>query len=342
MIACMLEELKSRKEYCDAAAIETIYFGGGTPSLLTPEELKRFLSTVHHFFDVVSEAEITLEANPDDCTEENLEQWKQLGINRLSIGVQSFKANDLKWMNRAHTAKDAVQCVQKAQAAGFENLTVDLMYGLPGLTETEWRKHIQTVIDWGVPHISSYCLTVEEHTLLEKRVDAGELKVANDEEQSRQFEMLLDTLAQNGIQQYEISNFSKPGWESRHNGNYWKGVAYLGIGPSAHSFRGASRQWNVANNAIYMKSVENGADYFESEVLSKNDQFNELLLTGLRTVYGVSLTQLGRLKEIDDDFIVKLRAFQKSGWMDQKEDQIFLTRDGRLRADYIAAELFIS
>ncbi|GAB5417400.1 MAG: radical SAM family heme chaperone HemW [Crocinitomicaceae bacterium] len=342
MISAILKELKDRSDFLGTDTIQTIYFGGGTPSLLTKNEIERFLESIREDFRVISDPEISLEANPDDCTKANLEAWKLAGINRLSIGIQSFKASDLDWMNRAHTADESKKCVQYAREEGFENLTIDLMYGLPDLSESEWRDHVQTAIDWGVPHISSYCLTVEENTLLEKRVHVGELKVGNDEAQSRQFEILVEMLEQNGIQQYEISNFSKPGFESKHNSNYWKGVPYLGIGPSAHSFLGNVRQWNVANNAQYMKGVENDATYSESEILSTSDQFNELLLTGLRTIYGVPLKRLSELCPLSSEFEAKVLEFQSNGWMIEKDQQIYLTRQGRLRADYIAAELFVS
>ena len=342
MIATMLVELKERRDFCEGERIETIYFGGGTPSLLSKAEIGLFLQSIRENFDLIADPEISLEANPDDCVESNLREWKSIGINRLSIGIQSFKTSDLEWMNRAHTAEEAKNCVQLARKEGFDNLTIDLMYGLPNLSESEWKDHVQTAINWGVPHISSYCLTVEENTLLEKKVNAGELKIANNEDQSRQFEILVELLSQNGIEQYEISNFAKPGFESKHNSNYWKGVSYLGIGPSAHSFVGNTRQWNVANNSKYMKNVENSTSYFESETLSAADQFNELLLTGLRTIYGVPLDHLAELSSIDPLFENKLQEFQSNGWMLQKEQRIYLTKEGRLRADYIAAELFVS
>ena len=211
MLLAMQQELKERKSYFGTETVETIYFGGGTPSLLNKEEFKKFIELTYENFNIHENVEISIEANPDDCTEQNLNDWKSIGVNRLSIGIQSFKESDLVWMNRAHNANEAKSCVLRAQAAGFDNLTIDLMYGLPGLTQEEWQNHIQTVVNWGVPHISSYCLTVEENTLLEKRVNSGELKVANDEDQSLQFEILVETLEKNGIEQYEISNFSKPG-----------------------------------------------------------------------------------------------------------------------------------
>lgn len=342
MISAMLLELHERRDFCKGEIIETIYFGGGTPSLLTKNEIGHFLEAIRANFELISDPEISVEANPDDCTEANLSDWKSIGVNRLSIGIQSFKASDLEWMNRAHTAAEAKNCVQLAQKEGFENLTIDLMYGLPNLSETEWKEHIETVIAWDVPHISSYCLTIEENTLLEKRVNAGELSVANNEDQSRQFEILVDTLEQNGIQQYEISNFAKAGFESKHNSNYWKGVPYLGIGPSAHSFQGSTRQWNIANNTQYMKRVESGVSYCESETLSASDQFNELLLTGLRTTYGVPLDRLAELHPISEEFSTKMHEFQSNDWMIQKDDHIYLTKQGRLRADHIASELFVS
>lgn len=341
MLAALKQEIRERQTYLKHQPLETIYFGGGTPSLLTREEILSILSTIDDCFEVSDTAEITLESNPDDCTESNLTAWQELGVNRLSIGIQSFKQSDLEWMNRAHTVEEARDCVLLAQKTGFDNITVDLMYGLPNLTPEEWKSHIETVIEWGVPHISSYCLTVEERTVLDKKVRDGVLKVPDDEGQSEQFEMLVDTLEDNGILQYEISNFSRPGFESRHNTNYWKGVWYLGIGPSAHSFNGASRSWNVANNQEYMRLIEQGEAAFTEELLTPQDQFNELLLTGLRMTSGVSLKKLEAISNPPDHFFERLQDFEKAGWALVSGDQLVLTRDGRLRADYIASELFL-
>ena len=342
MIRAMVNEIQDRKSYLEGKTVETIYFGGGTPSLLTKTELRQILDEVYRHFQVDENPEITLEANPDDCSEENLKSWKEVGINRLSIGLQSFKSYDLEWMNRAHTADESIGSIRKAQKAGFTNLTADLMYGLPQLTDEEWRSHILQLIDMEIPHISSYCLTVESNTVLDNWVEKGKIAVADEDRQSRQFEILVETLEANGIIQYEISNFSRPGHESRHNSNYWKGAWYLGIGPSAHSFNGLSRRWNVANNQKYMKGIENGEIYFEEEVLSPSDRFNELVLTGLRTVYGVSLEKLKNILPLTDEFTAKLHEFSSAGWLMEQEETIVLTREGRLKADYIASELFIT
>ncbi|MDG1330895.1 MAG: radical SAM family heme chaperone HemW [Crocinitomicaceae bacterium] len=340
MINTITTELVSRVAYLEQKPIETIYFGGGTPSLLNKEEISKLLDSIQSNYQVVSNAEISLEANPDDISVESLREWKELGINRLSIGLQSFKEADLKWMNRAHTVNEAQNCVRLAQSEGFENLTVDLIYGLPNLTMDEWRNHVQTVIDFGVPHISAYCLTVEEKTVLHKLVKNGKIDAVSDETQGEQFMVLLEMLEANEYAQYEISNFSKLGFESMHNGNYWKGEWYLGVGPSAHSFNGTSRRWNVANNRRYLKAIEDKASYSETEELSAENQFNERILIGLRTILGVNLNELEAISVPPRAFYDKIESFIESNWMIQEGSVISLTKEGRLRADYIASELF--
>lgn len=341
MLSTISTELSARVDYLEQKPIRTIYFGGGTPSILKKEEIAKLLDTVHSKFKVESDAEISLEANPDDISIDSLREWKGLGINRLSIGLQSFKAADLEWMNRAHSVEEAQNCVRLAQSEGFDNLTVDLIYGLPNLTMEEWKDHIQTVIDFNVPHISAYCLTVEEKTALHKMVTAGKINSVSDDVQSEQFIMLLEMLEANGYAQYEISNFSKRGYESKHNGNYWKGEWYLGVGPSAHSFNGTSRRWNVANNRRYMKALTEEVEYSETEVLSAENQFNERILTGLRTIAGVNLDELDAISVPPAAFFDKVESFIRSKWMTQEKDVISLTKEGRLRADYIASELFL-
>lgn len=340
MVEAICSEVKYRREYLENKPIETIYFGGGTPSILTKDELERLLDTVRSQFKVQEGVEITLEANPDDISVRSLEVWKELGINRLSIGLQSFKEEDLAWMNRAHTVDEAENCIELAQSKGFHNLTVDLMYGLPNLSMEDWTNHVQRVIDFGVPHISAYCLTVEERTVLDKWVKTGKIQPVSDDAQSDQFLVLLELLERNGFEQYEISNFSKPGFESVHNGNYWKGEWYLGVGPSAHSFNGTSRRWNVANNRKYIKALQEQLEFSETEVLSLENQFNERILIGLRTAKGVNVKELSAMCEPTDEFVEKLKLFVENGWMVQNNSIISLTREGRLRADYIASELF--
>lgn len=342
MIESFIKEIEQRRGYLEGKSVGSIYFGGGTPSLLTKDELERILRAISTIFEVENGAEVTLETNPDDCSEENLREWKELGVNRLSIGLQSFKTFDLKWMNRAHSVEESHSSVELALKTGFENITIDLMYGLPDLTDEEWKAHIQQVLDWGIPHISSYCLTVEEGTALNNWVERKKISVGGEEQESRQFEILVEMLENEGVHQYEISNFSKKGFESKHNSNYWKGEWYIGVGPSAHSFNGSSRQWNVANNHVYMSKLDKGEDYFEVEKLTAVDQFNELVLTGLRTIYGVSLEKLESLVPLTSEFKDKVDAYQNANWMTNQGGKLTLTKEGRLRADYIASELFVA
>ena len=294
MVDAITSELELRKAYLNEKKIQTIYFGGGTPSLLNALELQQILDKINSAFTVDENAEISLEANPDDITTENLAIWTAAGINRLSIGLQSFKEDDLKWMNRAHTVDEAMTCIELAQSAGIHNLTVDLIYGLPNLEIEEWRNHVQTVIDFKVPHVSAYCLTIEDKTALKALVSKGAIVPSNEDQQSEQFQVLSEMLVNAGFDHYEISNFGKPDFESKHNSNYWKGEWYLGVGPSAHSFNGESRSWNVAHNRNYIKGIANNSDYFEVELLSTENRFNEYLLIGLRTSYGVNLDRFKR------------------------------------------------
>lgn len=340
MIGTILKEIELRKDYLNEASIETIYFGGGTPSILTIEELEQILSAIHSNYDTSNLAEVTLEANPDDITTNQVQEWKEIGINRLSIGLQSFKESDLKWMNRAHNVEESYTCIKSAIEGGITNLTVDLMYGLPDLSNEEWKNHIQTVVDMGVQHVSAYCLTIEEGTVLDKFVENGKIVPPTDDLQAEQFLLLVDTLEQNGIMQYEISNFGKEGFESKHNSNYWKGTHYLGIGPSAHSFDGKSRSWNVANNQKYMQQIEAGGDWNETEILSKNDLFNELILTGLRTVDGVDLAHINSILPIESTTNNQIEQYCAEGLMEKVTNKIRLTKVGRLQADRIAADMF--
>ncbi|MCH2224429.1 MAG: radical SAM family heme chaperone HemW [Crocinitomicaceae bacterium] len=341
MVNTICEELIQRRGYLVNKQIETIYFGGGTPSLLTKDELGKILNTVHLNFTVVDEPEVTLEANPDDISFYTLGFWKEYGVNRLSIGLQSFKSEDLKWMNRAHSVDESLSCVQLAKEAGFDQLTVDLMYGLPNLSIEDWEKHIDHVIDMDVGHVSAYCLTIEEKTVLDNWVQKGKVVAPNEDQQSDQFITLLRKLEGANFEQYEISNFAKEGKQSKHNSNYWKGTWYLGVGPSAHSFNGVSRQWNIANNRQYMKRIQTGSSFFEIEELSIENRINELILTGLRTSYGLNLEKLVKIGRLPKEFYLNKAYFISEGWMKDEDGYLRLTKEGKLRADFIASELFV-
>lgn len=341
MINCMIDEIEIRLPHLNNQIIETIYFGGGTPSLLSAVELSAILAKIRSHYLIDSEVEITMEANPDDISKEILLEWKEAGINRLSIGLQSFREEDLKWMNRAHSKTDALNCVVLAKEAGFNNISIDLIYGLPNFTLDDWKANIEIALSFGIQHVSAYCLTVEDKTVLSKWVAQKIIKPANEDDQSDQFETLLTDLEEFGMEQYEISNFAIPGYHSRHNSNYWKGKHYIGIGPSAHSFNGVSRSWNISNNREYMKSVQTGSHWFETEQLTVKDQFNELLLIGLRTSIGVNMDQLNAIQNPSELFWKKIEKMKQSGWLFTTDQAIVLTKSGKLKADLIASELFL-
>jgi oxygen-independent coproporphyrinogen-3 oxidase len=339
MIATIGKEIQLRKNELEDSTIASIYFGGGTPSLLTNVELSYLLLQVAQNYSIDADAEITLEANPDDCSTVQLSMWKNAGINRLSIGLQSFKTSDLKWMNRAHSVEEALTCVQRAKSIGFEAISVDLIYGLPDLTLEEWKHHIDEVIAMDVQHISAYCLTVEEKTALNKMVNEKKILPAGEDAQSEQFLELSHRLKKDGFLHYEISNFGKPGHEAVHNSNYWKGISYVGVGPSAHSFNGNKRRWNVSNNTKYLQQFDSNA-YYEEELLTFKDQWNEIIMTGLRTTSGVKIEQLTALFPLDEAFHQTLIAFKDDGMIELSKNLLRLTDKGRLQADFIASEFF--
>lgn len=339
MIACICKEIHERSNYLSETSLNSVYFGGGTPSLLSGIELVQILTTIKQLFTLTDSCEITLEANPDDIDAERLAYWKAAGINRLSIGLQSFKESDLKWMNRAHSVEEALKCVDLARKSGILNISVDLIYGLPNLSMEEWKQHIDIVLAMEVQHVSAYCLTIEEKTALHHLVKSEKIVPAGEDDQSEQFIYLIERLKAAGFNHYEISNFGLPGYEAVHNSNYWKGAHYLGVGPSAHSFDGKSRQWNVSNNALYLKNFGSNS-YFEIEHLSPKDRWNELLLTGLRTSYGVKTDQLFAILDPNKDFFETLTEFKQNNWLIEENGTLFLTSEGRLKADYIASELF--
>lgn len=341
MVDAICRELRLRREYINTP-VESIYFGGGTPSLLSQAELDKILAVISAHFFIQTDAEITLEANPDDISTEKLQAWKRSGINRFSLGVQSFADQDLQWMNRAHNAQQSQESIRQIQAAGFENITIDLIYGTPTLSDEQWQKNVETAIHLDIPHLSCYALTVEAGTALEKMIARHKKENTDTETQARHFEKLMPWLRAAGYDHYEVSNFGKPGFHSRHNSSYWQGKYYLGVGPSAHSFNGMSRQWNVANNAKYINALRRDELPFEIEYLTPIQQLNEYIMTSLRTMEGLSLGyveknwgegETERLKTDSQKFII-------SGNMLLENEKLKLTDAGFLLADGMAAELF--
>jgi len=323
--------------------IETIYFGGGTPSLLSKDEIFSIISSIRKNFMVENDAEITFEANPDDINSDNLDDWKMAGINRLSLGIQSFIERDLKWMNRAHNTKQALDSIILSKKAGFKNFSIDLIFGIPGLSDEEWLQNIKTIIDLEVPHISAYALTVEPKTALHKMINLKKKENINSDVQAKQFLILMKMLRNAGYEQYEISNFAKPGFRSRHNSSYWQGKKYIGIGPSAHSYNGKERMWNTVKNIFYIKSLQENTIPFEKEILTDKEKTDEYIMTSLRTIEGLDLNFIDnnfsnaereRIENILETKIEKENFFRQN-------EKIILTDKGKLFADAIAVELFV-
>lgn len=347
MLTALNKELFLRKDELKNEIIETIYFGGGTPSLLSIEEIEELLSTIYKNYDVITNPEITLEANPDDLSEEKISALSNTQINRLSIGIQSFFDDDLKFMNRAHSADESKECL-KIVKKYFHNITIDLIYGVPNMTNQKWLKNLQMAFNFGVPHISSYALTVEEKTALDSFIKKGTVPPVDENLALEHFNILVSETEKNGFVQYEISNFGKPNYFSKHNTSYWLGEKYLGIGPSAHSYNLLERAWNVSNNAKYINSLKENVLPLQIEALTGNNRFNEYIMTGLRTIYGVSYEKvekdfgalrLQKLKENARPFIekglleIKLGAFSSA--------TLITTKKGKFLADGIASDLFI-
>jgi oxygen-independent coproporphyrinogen III oxidase len=351
LVAAICKEIELQKNYMPTPTLNSIYFGGGTPSLLTESELAQIFETIHRHFIVNPDAEITLEANPDDLTVEKLQLFKNY-VNRLSIGIQSFHGPYLQFMNRAHSADEAESCVKKAQDVGFENISIDLMYGMNldkniGTRGTRpndlWQTDLDKAVALSIPHISSYCLTIEPKTVLGNWLKNKKIAAVDDELAAQQFEMMVKHLARNGYEHYEISNFAKPNQYAQHNSSYWQQRSYLGVGPSAHSFNGTSRQYNVSNNALYIKALEKNKLDFEIEQLSSEDQANDYLLTGLRTVWGCRLEVLNNILKTDFYEIQKqyIRSFVEKQWLTIDDGVMYLTPSGKLFADRIVSDLFI-
>lgn len=322
--------------------IETIYFGGGTPSLLSANEVYSIISAIRSHYKISANPEITLEANPDDISSEKLNDWKKAGINRLSIGIQSFIERDLKWMNRAHDAKQALNCIHLARSADFQNFSIDLIFGTPGLTEEEWKKNIQIVIDLNVPHIACYALTVEPKTILNKMIVAHSKENIDTDDQAEQYLILMKRMHIAGYEHYEISNFAKPGFRSRHNSSYWQGKKYIGIGPSAHSYNGQMRLWNKANNSLYINSINENEIPFEKENLTQSQMLNEYIMTSLRTIEGMDLNYIEKYfsKQLREKIEAIIKNEVEKDMILFEGNKIILTDAGKLFADRIAVKLF--
>lgn len=338
----LLREIELRIPYIGMETVETIYFGGGTPSLLPTSAIQKILDSVHKNFPVSRDPEVTLESNPDDMDLYRLKEWKNAGINRLSIGVQSFFTDDLIWMNRAHDSQQAVSAVEKAADAGFDNFSLDLIYGVPGSTNEKWNENLQKAIYLNPAHISCYALTVEPKTALFKMIQQKKISDVQPEEQAVQFLAAIQILGAAGFEHYEISSFAKPGKRSRHNSAYWQSKKYLGLGPGAHSFDGSGRQWNISNNALYISSLMAGQLNMESENLLPRDLLNEYIMTSLRTIEGLDLQKVS--DQFGDEKCLSLensaKKYIESKKIERKKEKLVLTNSGKLFADGIAASLF--
>jgi len=354
-INALLHEIELRKDYLSGEKAETLYLGGGTPSLLNADELQRIFEKLHTTFEISSDAEITLEANPDDLTEEKIKELRQTPVNRFSIGVQSFHDDDLQFLNRAHRARQAETSIRLVQDAGFENITIDLIYAIPERqpaapssivnrhsSSDKWIDNLGKVKHFHIPHFSAYCLTIEPKTMLEKMLREEKAPGVNDADAARQFEMLMDFASENGYDHYEISNFARPGFYSQHNTSYWTGRKYLGLGPSAHSYDGISRQWNVASNTLYIQSLQRGQPHFDREILTETNRFNEYLLTTLRTKWGADRAYLKEHFGENRTAIFEMTAskFFDDNLLERENGKVRLTRSGKLIADRIICELF--
>ena len=342
MLQAILSELQLRKNEFEDEQIETIYFGGGTPSLLTSEEIATIFKVIYRNYNVIESPEITLEANPDDLSESKIIALSNSPINRLSIGIQSFFEDDLQFMNRAHTAEESKNCLSVAMRY-FDNITIDLIYGVPNMSTKKWKENLKIAFDFGVPHISSYALTVEEKTALHNFIKKGTVPPINEQQALEHFNILVSETEKQGFEHYEISNFGKSAYFSKHNTSYWLGKKYLGIGPSAHSFNGNQRSWNIANNAKYIKSINNKTLPLEFEELSINNRFNEYIMTGLRTIWGVDLNKIEQdfgktyLNELNKNS----QSFIEKGLLEiTSENKLVTTNKGKFLADGIASDLF--
>ncbi|WP_037324710.1 radical SAM family heme chaperone HemW [Salinimicrobium terrae] len=340
MVEAICKELLLRKEEIPGE-VETIYFGGGTPSLLSSEDLQKVFEVIQQNFSVLKDAEITLEANPDDLTEDKIKMLAASPVNRLSIGVQSFFEEDLKLMNRAHNAEEALESIKLARKY-FENISIDLIYGIPGMSNDRWKENLKIALALNVPHISSYALTVEPRTALKSMIEKGKISPVEEELAKEQYEIMIEELLIAGFDNYEFSNFGKPGFFSRNNTAYWFGKPYLGIGPSAHSLVGFHRKWNISNNTLYIKTLQKGDIPAEVEKLSVSDRYNELVMTRLRTKWGVAVEEVERSfgRKYKDYLLQEAAKLIEEGMLEWNDNRLQVSKKGKFLSDGIAAELF--
>lgn len=342
-VEALKKEIVDRRSYLGDELVETIYFGGGTPSLLPTKYVEEILELLHKNYNIISNPEITLEINPDTIDKEKMFALKQLGVNRMSIGIQSFHDDDLRYLGRRHDSRHAMQVLEDLKAVDFEKITLDLIYGMPTLTEEKWNKNLDIFFSTGITHLSAYALTVEPKTILGQKIEKGELQGVSEEETILHYDVLVERTKVNGFEHYEISNFAKDGCRSQHNSIYWKDVKYLGLGPSAHSYDGNSRQWNVSNLTKYIQLVGNSEEYYEKEILTLDDKFNEYVMTSLRTSWGCDVEKIERDygKSYSSHFLKNVKKYLGAGEMLKDVNTYKLTDEGMLFADGIAAELFV-
>ena len=342
-VEALKKEIVDRRSYLGDELVETIYFGGGTPSLLPTKYVEEILELLHKNYNIISNPEITLEINPDTIDKEKMFALKQLGINRMSVGIQSFHDDDLRYLGRRHDSRHAMQVLEDLKAVGFEKITLDLIYGMPTLTEEKWNKNLDIFFSTGITHLSAYALTVEPKTILGQKIEKGELQGVSEEETILHYDVLVERTKVNGFEHYEISNFAKDGCRSQHNSIYWKDVKYLGLGPSAHSYDGNSRQWNVSNLTKYIQLVGSSDEYYEKEMLTLDDKFNEYVMTSLRTSWGCDIEKIERDygRSYASHFLKNVKKYLGAGEMLKDVNTYKLTDEGMLFADGIAAELFV-
>lgn len=345
MLASMVAEIEQRalRSGPEKSVLNSVYFGGGTPSILNADEWQTLWKAISNQFILAENAEVTVEANPDDLTEEKLGVLKNSPANRLSIGIQSFRDEDLQWMNRAHSADEALRAVDKARTFGFRHFSIDLIYGIPGMSDEAWLQNIHTALKLGINHLSAYCLTVEKGTALNKFVESGKTPAPDESQGAKQYHLLCEILKNAGFEHYEVSNFARPGHEAIHNSGYWDDMHYLGIGPSAHSFDGKTRSWNVSNNHLYMAGINSNNPAKEEENCDDDNRYNEYILTGLRRSKGINTKFILSRFNINlfDKYPQEIRSYTQKNWLKAEGDILFPTDEGMLWSDRMASELFI-